>query len=104
MKRIIIGICFVTIFMAIQPATATKDARKESVEMGKSMSQIILKNRSHYSGYVLLTENGIAITTNRGTFLLKGKELQNLVGKNVLVTGVMREGMIFAVKIDVVSS
>ncbi len=104
MKKIIVGLCLVAVFIAIQPATATKDARKKSVEMGKSMSQLILHNRSHYSGYVLLTENGIALTTNRGTFLLKGEELHDLVGKNVLVTGVMREGAIFAVKIDVVSS
>lgn len=68
---------------------------------GESMSNIILAERNVFSGLVFESKNGIAITTNRGTFLLKGANLKKLIGKKVLVNGVMRNGAIFAVKIAV---
>ncbi len=63
------------------------------------MSRLIFHEQSVLSGLVLETDRGIAITTNRGTFLLKGVEPRALVGKNVRVTGVIRDQSIFAVKI-----
>jgi hypothetical protein len=64
------------------------------------MSRLILNEQCVLSGLVLETKRGIAITTNRGTFLLKGIKTGALVGKNVRVTGVIRDESIFAVKID----
>jgi len=81
-------------------AVAEKTAPADSRVYGETMSHLILNEQSVFSGLVLETKRGIAITTNRGTFLLKGAEIAGLVGKNVRVTGVIKDGAIFAVKID----
>lgn len=81
-------------------AVAEKVTPSDSQEYGETMSHLILSEQCSLSGLVLETKRGIAITTNRGTFLLKGVELDNVVGKNVRVTGVIRDESIFAVKID----
>ncbi len=91
-----------SLLLVLHSAIAQKVVPTAYPEMGRSFSQIIIHERSMFSGLVLKTDEGIAITTNRGTFLLRGADLEELVGKNVLVTGVMRGGAIFAVKIDVV--
>jgi len=70
---------------------------------GETASGLFIKERSVFTGLVFETPQGIAITTSRGTFLLKGADLERLVGKNVLVTGVVRNGSIFAMRIDVKS-
>jgi len=103
MKIIITVLCLLLVSIAVFSATAKKIAPTAypDSEIGKSMSQLIMHERSMFSGRVLETEEGVAISTNRGTFLLKGADLRELVGKKVLVTGVMREGAILAVKIDV---
>jgi hypothetical protein len=81
-------------------ALAEKVTSSDSREYGETMSRLILREQCILSGLVLETKRGISITTNRGTFLLKGVELDTLVGKNVRVTGVIRDESIFAVKID----
>lgn len=81
-------------------AVAEKVTPSGSHEYGETMSRLILREQCTLSGLVLETKRGIAITTNRGTFLLKGVEIDTLVGKNVRVTGVIRDESIFAVKID----
>lgn len=81
-------------------AVAEKVTPSDSREYGETMSHLILREQCILSGLVLETKRGIAITTNRGTFLLKGVEIDTLVGKNVRVTGVIRDESIFAVKID----
>ncbi len=91
-----------SLLLVLHSAIAQKVVPTAYPEMGRSLGQIIIHERSMFSGLVLKTDEGIAITTNRGTFLLRGADLEELVGKNVLVTGVMRGGAIFAVKIDVV--
>jgi len=80
-------------------AVAEKTNPADSRVYGETMSHLILNDQSVFSGLVLETKRGIAITTNRGTFLLKGAEA-GLVGKNVRVTGVIKDDAIFAVKID----
>jgi hypothetical protein len=82
-------------------AVAEKVTLSDSQEYGETLSHLILHEQCVLSGLVLETRRGIAITTNRGTFLLKGTELDTLVGKNVRVKGVIRDESIFAVKIDV---
>lgn len=81
-------------------AVAEKVTPSDTREYGETMSRLIMHEQSVFSGLVLETKRGIAITTNRGTFLLKGVEMSALVGKNVRVTGVIRDESIFAMKID----
>ena len=81
-------------------AVAEKVVPSDSREYGDTMSRLILREQSVFSGLVLETKRGIAITTNRGTFLLKGIEMGDLVGKNVRVTGVIKDESIFAVKVN----
>lgn len=68
-------------------------------EYGESMSRMILQERTVFSGLVDVTDEGIIITTNRGTYYLKGADLEEFVGKNVRVTGVVRNGSIYTLKI-----
>jgi len=82
-------------------AVAERVTSSDSREYGETMSHLILREQCIFSGLVLETKRGIAITTNRGTFLLIGKEIGAFVGKNVRVTGVIRDELIFAVKIDI---
>jgi hypothetical protein len=82
-------------------AVAENVTPSDSREYDETMSRLILHEQCVFSGLVFETERGIAITTNRGTFLLKGVEMGALVGKNVRVTGVIRDESIFAVKIDI---
>lgn len=82
-------------------AVAEKVDSPTIASYGESMSQLILREKGVFTGLVLKTKQGIGITTNRGTFLLKGAGLEGLIGKNVRVTGVIRDKAIFAVKVDV---
>jgi len=84
-------------------AAATKSNSPATGEYGETMSHLILQERSVLSGLVLETKQGLSITTNRGTFLLKGANLSGFVGKNVWVSGVIRDQSIFAVRVDVKS-
>lgn len=84
-------------------APAHRTASNAVSDYSEGTSGLFIKERSVFTGMVYETPQGVAITTNRGTFLLKGADLQKLVGKNVLVTGVVRNGSIFAMKIDVKS-
>jgi len=100
MKHIVTAL-FAASFCAFgMMAVAEKATLSDSREYGETMSHLILREQCIVSGLVLETKKGIAITTNRGTFLLKGIELGTFVGKNVRVTGVIRDESIFAVKID----
>lgn len=44
------------------------------------------------SGTVVRTEDGIAIFSDSGSYMIAGQELDDLVGKNVKVTGTIEEG------------
>ncbi len=67
---------------------------------GETMSHLIAHEQCVFSGLVLKTNRGVAITTNRGTFLVKGIEIGDLVGQNVRVAGVIKDESIFAVGIN----
>jgi len=83
-------------------ATATKINSSSQGAYGETMSHIILQKPNVFSGLVLETKGGLSFTTNRGTFLLRGAELENLVGKKVRVTGVIVDQSILAVQVDVI--
>jgi hypothetical protein len=44
------------------------------------------------SGTIVKTEEGIALFSDAGNFMIAGQELESLVGKNVKVTGTIDEG------------
>lgn len=44
------------------------------------------------SGTIVKTEEGIALFSDAGNFMITGQELESLVGKNVKVTGTIDEG------------
>ncbi|GAB6190822.1 hypothetical protein [Desulfocastanea catecholica] len=100
MKHTVIALLAASFCAFGMMAVAEKVTPSDSHEYGETMSRLILREQCILSGLVLETKRGIAITTNRGTFLLKGVEIDTLVGKNVRVTGVIRDEAIFAVKID----
>lgn len=65
------------------------------------VEQILSLKPRYYTGLVFETAGGIAITTNLGTFLLKGVGVNNMVGKEVQVRGVLRDGYLLAMDIEV---
>ena len=99
MKHIVTALFVASLCAFGMMAVAEKIGPPDSQEYGETMSHLIFHEQSVFSGLVLETNRGIAITTNRGTFLLKGVGLAALVGKNVRVTGVIKDETIFAVKI-----
>jgi hypothetical protein len=99
MKHIVTALLIASLCAFGLMAVAEKAETPGSSEYGETMSHLILHERSVFSGLILETNRGTAITTNRGTFLLKGLDLRELVGNNVRVTGVIRDGSIFALKI-----
>jgi uncharacterized membrane protein YgdD (TMEM256/DUF423 family) len=100
MKHIVTALLVASLCAFGMMSVAEKVGPSDSQEYGETMSRLIFHEQSIFAGLVLETNRGIAITTNRGTFLLKGVGLGALVGKNVRVTGVIRDESIFAVKID----
>lgn len=101
MKYIVLSLFFASL-CSFGMVTASGKASVDNGEMyGQTLSHLLLGRQSVVSGFVFESERGIAITTNRGTFLLKGAAGEMLVGKNVWVTGVIRGESIFAVKIEV---
>jgi hypothetical protein len=100
MKHIVTALLVASLCAFGMVAVAEKIGSSDFQEYGETMSHLIFHEQGVFSGLVLETNRGIAITTNRGTFLLKGVGIGALVGKNVRVTGVIRDEAIFAVKID----
>jgi hypothetical protein len=100
MKHIVTALLVASLCILGVMAMAEKIDPADSGKYGKTMSHFILREQCVISGLVLKTKRGIAITTNRGTFLLKGIALGALVGQNVRVTGVIRDESIFALKIN----
>lgn len=100
MKHIVTALLVASLCAFGMMAVAERAAPSDSREYGETMSRLIFHEQSVFSGLVLETDRGIAITTNRGTFLLKGMETAAFVGKNVRVTGVIKDQAIYAVKIN----
>lgn len=87
-----LGACAMVAFAATHENTYSQ-------EYGKTMSQLVLNQTSVISGLVIETQRGLAITSNRGTLLLKGLNISKFVGENVKVTGVIRGESFFAVRV-----
>ena len=63
-----------------QPQTAVAPAEQAAVQP------------EEISGTIVKTEEGIALFSDAGNFMIAGQELDALVGKNVKVTGTIDEG------------
>lgn len=84
-------------------AVAAKSDGVTPQDYGEPLSKLLMKEECMFSGLVFAGSSGIAITTNRGTFLLKGEGLEPLVGKKIRVKGVIRGESLLAVQVDVKS-
>lgn len=84
-------------------AVAGKSDGVPPQDYGEPLSRLIMQQESIFSGLVFESKQGISITTNRGTFLLKGEGLKSLVGKKIRVKGVIRGESLLAVHVDVKS-
>lgn len=84
-------------------AVAAKSDGVTPQDYGEPLSKLIMQQECLFSGLVFEGKQGIAITTNRGTFLLKGEGLEPLVGKKIRVKGVIRGESLLAVHIAVQS-
>ncbi|MFT5697913.1 MAG: hypothetical protein ACI8ZB_000767 [Desulforhopalus sp.] len=84
-------------------AVAAKSDGVSSNNYGEPLSKLIMQQEAIFSGLVFEGEHGIAITTNRGTFLLKGEGIEPLVGKKIRVKGVIQGESLLAVQVAVKS-
>lgn len=84
-------------------AVAAKSDGVTPQNYGEPLSKLLMQQKCMFSGLVFKGKNGIAITTNRGTFLLKGEGLESLVGKKIRVKGVIRGETLLAVDVAVKS-
>jgi len=82
-------------------ATADNRGVEEATAYEGGVEQIMSLKPRNYTGLVFETAGGIAITTNLGTFLLKGIGVKNMVGKEVQVRGILRDGYLLAMDIKV---
>ena len=99
MKHIVMVLLIASLCAIGMLAIAENVGSDGSPEYGDSMSNLILQERTVFSGLVDETDKGIVITTIRGTYYLKGGDLEEFVGKRVRVTGVVRNGSIYTLKI-----
>lgn len=95
---ILFGASVLTITMV---ATADNKGVEEATAYGGGVEQILSLKPRYYNGLVFKTAGGIAITTNLGTFLLKGVGVKNMVGKEVQVRGILRDGYLLAMDIEI---
>lgn len=82
-------------------ATAMNTAASGDDEYGESVEYLITTPTHVCTGLIIKTSQGMAITTNRGTFILRGPGVEKLAGKTVRVKGVLRDEVVFAMTIDV---
>jgi hypothetical protein len=102
--KYIIAILFTASLLTMgMVATANNMRIGSEDEYGDSLGYLITGETHFYTGYVLQTSQGMGITTNRGTYLLRWPGVEGLAGKTVRVRGVLRGKAIFAMTIDVKS-
>jgi hypothetical protein len=103
MKHIVTCLLLASLGAMGMVAVAAKLDGVSNQDYGEPFTQLLLQQESMFSGLVFQGEHGIAITTNRGTFLLKGEDLEPLVGKKIRVKGVIRGESLVAMQVAVKS-
>lgn len=99
MKHVVTILLVASMGACAMIAFAERYGESYSQEYGDTMSNLLLNQNSVILGLVIETKRGIAITSNRGTLLLKGLNAESLVGETVKVAGVIRGESFFAVKV-----
>ncbi len=64
----------------------------EQSQAGAQQGEQAAAKSEEISGTIVKTEEGIALFSDAGNFMIAGQELDSLVGKNVKVTGTIDEG------------
>jgi hypothetical protein len=87
-------------------AFASSTPSKPVVEDPQTTIQTsVEKLQQSFSGLVKKTETGLVLETKDGEYMLKGLSLEEIIGKEVLVTGVVKSendaNIIYVVKADV---
>jgi hypothetical protein len=91
------------IAFASSPTAAVETVKETSSAV--AIESNIEKIQQSFSGLVKKTDNGLILETADGTYQLKGLSLDEIIGKEVYVTGVVKsdqeENTIYVVKADV---
>lgn len=101
MKYIVVCLFMASLCSIGMVAVAQKITSSSNGSYGDSFSKLFINRQIAVSGVVFQSERGLAITTNTGTYLLKGTDGGHMVGRDIRVTGVIRGESIFAVKADI---
>lgn len=67
-------------------------AAAEQIQENVADAQLDTANAEEISGTVVRTDDGIALFSDSGSYMIAGQELGDLVGRNVKVTGTIDEG------------
>jgi hypothetical protein len=106
MKKTLSVIVISAFIAAGSSAFASSTPSKPVVEDPQTTIQTsIEKLQQSFSGLVKKTDTGLILETKDGEYMLKGLSLEEIVGKEVLVTGVVKSeneaNTIYVVKADV---
>lgn len=67
-------------------------AQSEQPQTAMAPAEQAVAQPEEISGTIVKTEEGIALFSDAGNFMIAGQEMDALVGKNVKVTGTIDEG------------
>lgn len=91
----------VTTYAAAKTSEVTAETEKAAVAIESSLE----KMQKTVSGMVKESQNGLILETSEGVYKLKGLSLEEIIGKEVHVTGVVKTGkdenIIYVVKAGV---
>jgi hypothetical protein len=101
MKYIIIALFGASVLTVTLVATAENSGVEDTIGYEGGVERVLSLKPRYFTGLVLETAGGIAITTNMGIFLLKGVGVKNMVGKKVHVRGILRDGYLLALNMEI---
>lgn len=99
MKHVVTILLIASIGACSMIAFAERRQSNYSGEYGDTMSHLVLPQKSVLWGLIIETKRGVAITSNRGTLLLKGTNIESMLGETVKVTGVIQGDSFFALRV-----
>jgi len=73
-------------------STVTGKIEQQKAAAPSQMAASASSEPTEVGGKVQQTEKGLAIITDSATYMVSGKDLSDMVGKTVKVTGVLAEG------------
>jgi hypothetical protein len=72
-------------------ATTTGQIQQQETKIPSSVAASVPAGSSEIDGTVQQTEKGLAIVTDTDRYMVSGKDLTDMIGKTVKVTGVIAE-------------